>query len=100
MAAIWAKVKNKTAAATAAVKSKFQGMLGYLKSMFWKQEMEITLVGLHNAGKSTLANVICSGHFVEDMIPTVGFNMRRVTKGKVNRLTPTALQRLMASSSR
>ena len=27
-------------------------------SLFWKQEMEITLVGLQNAGKSTLVNVI------------------------------------------
>lgn len=24
-----------------------------------------------------------SGHFSEDMIPTVGFNMRKVTKGNV-----------------
>ena len=103
--------------------------------------MEITLVGLQNAGKSTLVNVIAvtalyqsacqsahpprskpplstlcwraqrgharathpypasprrrgggrrlttcasqSGHYVEDMIPTVGFNMRKVNKGKV-----------------
>ena len=28
------------------------------RSLFWKQEMEITLVGLQNAGKSTLVNVI------------------------------------------
>jgi len=67
----------------AAVKAKFSNMLSYLRSLFWKQEMEITLVGLQNAGKSTLVNVIASGHYVEDMIPTVGFNMRKVTKGKV-----------------
>merc|ERR1711904_696185 len=51
--------------------------------MFWKQEMEITLVGLQNAGKSTLVQVIADGSFQDDMIPTVGFNMRKITKGKV-----------------
>merc|ERR1712070_430716 len=67
----------------ASIKSKFSSMLAYLRSLFWKQEMEITLVGLQNAGKSTLVNVIANGCFVEDMIPTVGFNMRKATKGKV-----------------
>ena len=28
-------------------------------------------------------NVIASGQFNEDMIPTVGFNMRKITKGNV-----------------
>ena len=28
-------------------------------------------------------NVIASGSFNEDMIPTVGFNMRKITKGNV-----------------
>jgi ADP-ribosylation factor-like protein 8 len=45
--------------------------------------MELTLVGLQNSGKTTFVNVICSGQFSEDMIPTVGFNMRKVTKGNV-----------------
>ena len=31
----------------------------------------------------TQVNVIATGGFSEDMIPTVGFNMRKVTKGKV-----------------
>merc|ERR1711907_186364 len=71
--AMWAKIK-----------AKFASILQYFQSLFWKQEMEITLVGLQNAGKSTLVNVIASGCYVEDMIPTVGFNMRKVTKGKVS----------------
>jgi len=58
-------------------------MLAWLRSMLFKQEMELTLVGLQNAGKTTLVNVIATGGFSEDMIPTVGFNMRKVTKGKV-----------------
>jgi len=45
--------------------------------------MELTLVGLQNSGKTTLVNVIASGQFIEDSIPTVGFNMRKVTKGSV-----------------
>lgn len=58
-------------------------MLSWLRSLLFKQEMELTLVGLQNAGKTTLVNVIATGGFSEDMIPTVGFNMRKVTKGKV-----------------
>ena len=65
-------------------------------SLFFKQEMELTLVGLQNSGKTTLVNVIAvsaplpfvqnalanvlrgncpvqTGGFSEDMIPTVGF---------------------------
>ena len=45
--------------------------------------MELALIGLQNAGKTSLVNVIATGSFHEDMIPTVGFNMRKVTKGAV-----------------
>jgi len=45
--------------------------------------MELTLVGLQNSGKTTLVNVFASGAFNEDMIPTVGFNMKKITKGNV-----------------
>ncbi|KAJ3015825.1 UNVERIFIED_CONTAM: ADP-ribosylation factor-like protein 8B [Siphonaria sp. JEL0065] len=58
-------------------------LLNWLRSLFFKQEMELTLVGLQNSGKTTLVNVIANGEFTEDMIPTVGFNMRKVTKGAV-----------------
>ncbi|XP_021943645.1 ADP-ribosylation factor-like protein 8 [Folsomia candida] len=58
-------------------------MLEWLKSLFWKEEMELTLVGLQFSGKTTFVNVIASGSFSEDMIPTVGFNMRKITKGNV-----------------
>merc|ERR1712070_1317669 len=64
-------------------KSLFDGVLEWFRSLFWKQEMELTLVGLQNSGKTTFVNVIASGQFSEDMIPTVGFNMKKVTKGNV-----------------
>merc|ERR1711912_170795 len=60
-----------------------ENVLAWLKSLFWKQEMELTLVGLQNSGKTTLVNVIATGSYQDDMIPTVGFNMRKVTRGKV-----------------
>ena len=30
----------------------------WFKSLFWKEEMELTLVGLQNSGKTTFVNVI------------------------------------------
>ncbi|MQM21745.1 hypothetical protein Taro_054790, partial [Colocasia esculenta] len=58
------------------------GLLGFL-SQLASQEMELSLIGLQNAGKTSLVNAIATGGFSEDMIPTVGFNMRKVTKGNV-----------------
>ncbi|VDN40144.1 unnamed protein product [Gongylonema pulchrum] len=58
-------------------------VLDWIRSLFWQEEMELTLVGLQNSGKTTFVNVIASGMFTEDMIPTVGFNMRKITKGNV-----------------
>mmetsp|Transcript_14124 Transcript_14124/g.35688 ORF Transcript_14124/g.35688 Transcript_14124/m.35688 type:complete len:115 (-) Transcript_14124:371-715(-) len=60
-----------------------QALLDWLRSLFFKKEMELSLIGLQNAGKTSLVNVIATGGFDEDMIPTVGFNMRKVTKGAV-----------------
>lgn len=54
-----------------------------ISSWFFQQEMELTILGLQNAGKSTLVTVISGGDFSEDRKPTVGFNMRKVTKGRV-----------------
>lgn len=59
------------------------GVFSWVQSLFWQQEMEIAILGLQNAGKSSFVNVINTGTFEENMIPTVGFNMRKVQKGKV-----------------
>lgn len=66
-----------------AITGLWDSLLEWLKGLFFKQEMELTLVGLQNSGKTTLVNVIATGAYAEDMIPTVGFNMRKVTRGKV-----------------
>lgn len=61
----------------------FWSFLDWLRSLFFRQEMEITLVGLQNSGKTTLVNVLATGRYTADMIPTVGFNMRKIVKGRV-----------------
>jgi len=67
----------------AAIKAFFGSVVDWFKNLFWKQEMELTLVGLNNSGKTTLVNIVANGEYHEDMIPTVGFNMRKVQKGNV-----------------
>lgn len=52
--------------------------MDWLRSLFFRKEMELSLIGLQNAGKSSLVNVLTTGAFQEDMIPTVGFNMKKV----------------------
>eukprot|EP00469_Lotharella_globosa_P010402 CAMPEP_0167771068 /NCGR_PEP_ID=MMETSP0111_2-20121227/66_1 /TAXON_ID=91324 /ORGANISM="Lotharella globosa, Strain CCCM811" /LENGTH=180 /DNA_ID=CAMNT_0007660367 /DNA_START=17 /DNA_END=559 /DNA_ORIENTATION=- len=54
----------------------------WLRSLFWSQEMEIAIVGLQNAGKSTYVQVLDSGEFQHGLLPTVGFNMHKVQKGR------------------
>ncbi|KAM0717824.1 hypothetical protein Q7P37_006156 [Cladosporium fusiforme] len=49
----------------------------------WQTEMDITMIGLQNAGKTSLLRVLAGGEFTIDSIPTVGFNMKRVQKGHV-----------------
>eukprot|EP01016_Furgasonia_blochmanni_P049926 TRINITY_DN7641_c0_g1_i1.p1 TRINITY_DN7641_c0_g1~~TRINITY_DN7641_c0_g1_i1.p1 ORF type:complete len:251 (+),score=64.17 TRINITY_DN7641_c0_g1_i1:62-754(+) len=55
----------------------------WIKSLFWNQELELSIVGLQNAGKTTLVNTMATGSFDEDTIPTIGFNLRELKKGKV-----------------
>ena len=55
----------------------------WLKSLIWKEEIELSIVGLEHAGKTTFVDVIASGSFSENNIPTLGFNMRKITKGYV-----------------
>jgi len=61
----------------------FKKMYDWLLSLFWATEMDITMIGLQNAGKTSLLRVLGGGEFTHDSIPTVGFNMKRVQKGNV-----------------
>lgn len=38
--------------------------LDWVKSLFWKEEMELTLVGLQYSGKTTFVNVIAVSVFI------------------------------------
>eukprot|EP01064_Diplonema_japonicum_P000448 TRINITY_DN102_c3_g1_i1.p2 TRINITY_DN102_c3_g1~~TRINITY_DN102_c3_g1_i1.p2 ORF type:complete len:185 (+),score=46.45 TRINITY_DN102_c3_g1_i1:56-610(+) len=62
----------------------FKKIMEFFKGLFWKQEMELTLVGLQNAGKTTLLNVISDGKAKPNTIPTVGLNIRKITKGNIS----------------
>lgn len=65
----------------------FRKFLDYFRSLFWKQEMEITLVGLQGAGKTTLLTAVTDGKVAAEKdttIPTIGLNTRKVTKGNVS----------------
>lgn len=58
--------------------------LDWIKSKFFNKELEIAIVGLQNAGKTTLVKAITDGTFEEDSIPTIGFNRHEIKKGILN----------------
>lgn len=57
--------------------------MNWLRSLLWSRELDISVVGLQNAGKSTFVNVLATNQFDDDTIPTIGFNFRQVKKGGV-----------------
>jgi GTPase SAR1 family protein len=61
----------------------FDKILNWLKSLFLKKELELAIIGVQNAGKSTLVELLASDKFEEDRMPTIGFNYKEMTKGKV-----------------
>ncbi|TKX21774.1 ADP-ribosylation factor-like protein 4 [Elsinoe australis] len=61
----------------------FRRLYDWLLSWFWATEMDVTIVGLSSAGKTSLVRVLAGGEFTINSIPTVGFNMKKVTKGHV-----------------
>ncbi|EAA35590.1 hypothetical protein GE21DRAFT_2600 [Neurospora crassa] len=61
----------------------FKKVYDWLLRTFWATEMDVTMIGLQNAGKTSLLRVISGGEFTLDSIPTVGFNLKRVQRGHV-----------------
>ncbi|KAK9893973.1 ARF/SAR superfamily [Cystobasidium minutum MCA 4210] len=61
----------------------FAAFFSWLQGLFYSKQIEIIIVGLQNAGKTSLVNVLTAGQFSEEMVPTVGFNMKKVKKGSV-----------------
>ncbi|CCE26588.1 hypothetical protein E4U22_002949 [Claviceps purpurea] len=62
----------------------FRRMYDWLLRLFWASEMEVTLVGLQNAGKTSVLRALGGGEFTLDSIPTVGCNMKWVRHGQVS----------------
>jgi len=46
--------------------------------------MDVTIIGLQNAGKTSLLRVLAGDEFTIDSIPTVAFNKKEVKKGHVS----------------
>ena len=59
----------------------FNKVLSWIKGKFFNKELEIAIVGLQNAGKTTLVKAMTDGVFEEDTIPTIGFNRHEFKKG-------------------
>ncbi len=55
----------------------FNRIVEWFKSLFWKEEMELTLVGLQNSGKTTFVNVIAVSFYI---IPTQYKQERSISK--------------------
>ena len=63
--------------------SAIKNFINWVKCKLWNTELEMAIVGLSNAGKSTVTSTMASGVYDEDTIPTIGFNFRRLKKGYV-----------------
>ena len=53
-----------------------------LRNMLFSRTLELVLVGLANAGKTTFCNFLHTGRYIEEG-PTVGLNVKVLQKGGV-----------------
>ncbi|KAI0670771.1 P-loop containing nucleoside triphosphate hydrolase protein [Trametes maxima] len=63
--------------------SLFSSLLQWLSGLFFSKTAEIAIVGLQASGKTSFVNVLGSGQWSEDVVPTVAFNLRKIRKGNV-----------------
>ncbi|EKM79418.1 hypothetical protein AGABI1DRAFT_74440 [Agaricus bisporus var. burnettii JB137-S8] len=61
----------------------FLSFFHWLSGIFFSKQAEIAVVGLQASGKTSFVNVITSGQWSEDVVPTVAFNFRKVRKENV-----------------
>ncbi|KAI0632155.1 P-loop containing nucleoside triphosphate hydrolase protein [Trametes polyzona] len=61
----------------------FSSLLQWLSGLFFSKTAEIAIVGLQASGKTSFVNVLGSGQWSEDVVPTVAFNLRKIRKGNV-----------------
>ncbi|KAJ8519019.1 hypothetical protein ONZ45_g3988 [Pleurotus djamor] len=61
----------------------FSNLFQWFSGLFFSKTSEIAVVGLQASGKTSFLNVITSGQWSEDVVPTVAFNFRKVRKGNV-----------------
>ncbi|TFK28015.1 Arl8a protein [Coprinopsis marcescibilis] len=61
----------------------FSSIFQWLLGLFFSTQAELAVVGLQASGKTSFVNVITSGQWSEDVVPTVAFNFRKIRKGNV-----------------
>jgi len=61
----------------------FASIFHWFSGLFFSKTAEISVVGLQASGKTSFVNVIGSGQWSEDVVPTVAFNFRKVRKNNV-----------------
>jgi len=61
----------------------FSSVFQWITGLFFSKSAEIAVVGLQASGKTSFVNVIMSGQWSEDVVPTVAFNFRKIRKGNV-----------------
>ncbi|KAG6890778.1 hypothetical protein C0995_003208 [Termitomyces sp. Mi166 len=61
----------------------FTSFFLWLSGFFFSKAAEVAVVGLQASGKTSFVNVITSGQWSEDVVPTVAFNFRKIRKGNV-----------------
>ncbi|KAH0586324.1 hypothetical protein H2248_007571 [Termitomyces sp. 'cryptogamus'] len=61
----------------------FTSFFLWLSGLFFSKAAEIAVVGLQASGKTSFVNVLTSGQWSEDVVPTVAFNFRKIRKGNV-----------------